>query len=1123
MGDRPNLTHRHLIARAIRLALAGSALSLALPALPAAAQAASGGGAAQAAASNDGAAQAATSNGTQAAASKGTSHAADSQAANHSGKNGEILLAQSVTPPAGSETNPVEPVPELQEVVVSGFRESLAKATQAKEDAIGFTDSIYSEDIGKFADNNIAESFNRIPGITIVRDITGQGVNIAIRGLGPDFTKVLLNGAPVAVASSGPYGAQNTNQEVDLNMFPTELFTSLTVEKTSSADMLEGGAAGTVNMRSARPFDSPGRHLAFGGQGTKNQNAGNWGNHDYVVASDTFDNGFGVLIGGVVSHNDVNTPGYETVGWTNPQLSVVKAATSTTPAVTPDEAQCLASVCNGTGGGNWTIPATVPATAGNGLVPGTVINQAYLLGLNPGASIQQIDNGIIPRLSRNTDGAGFYDTYNSVLSLEYRPNDALHFYMDNMFGKEHNEWVEEDMDWVGRNGSFIPIDEKFDNSNCDNGCTVTSGTFANSQFFLEYRPYSENTDFYGTNPGLNWRANDWLSGDVQANYTKSTFHREVPSVLVSTANDVTVNYTNNGGIPQTATNVNLDDPANFSWGGASRVNMQDERRETTTKGIRFNVTFGKGGLFNVKTGAAYDDIWRHINGYDSSQQWQNAVCGDGPSVFLNTPNTQPPCQGLDTPTPGAGYPTYPALGMGYSAGMAGPLTYTGSLIPASMLGKYLYPGPNGFITVNWNQFKANSGYDAIHANEAPAASANTGASGGYVRTSDTGLYMEFTGDTDIFGHGFRYNAGVRWVRTMQYIDGPVSIANPLDAGTPGTTTCPNNSTSALTKACDGSFYPNALTFPGTENNYNNTLPSVELVYNIRKNFLARFAWSKTMTRPNPNSMLPGVSFSDISAQVGTVGNPALDPYISKNIDLGLEYYTGKEGYVALAVFQKKITGFTQNVNVTYPFTYLGQFGINYATLNPSQQTAIDLRGGPDVATVVLTQQQNATGLLTVRGEEADWTQPFDFLLHRFNLDGFGVSANYTHISQTGTGAAPAVATGVPPDTYNLTFYYEHGPYSFRMSENYNAANISTGNNQNGIQQASLYYSSYREWDLSSYVDIGTLLRWPMSFQITANALNLFDAKQRTYFQFTDATYSEYNPGRELMIGFRAKF
>ena len=288
MGYRPTATP-HLIPTAIRLALAGSVLSLALPGMPAAAQAASGDPAAQSSAT------------------------------------GNVLLAQTVPqPPAGTEET--NPAPVLQEVVVTGFRQSLAKATTAKRTAIGFTDSIYSEDIGKFADNNIAESFNRVPGITIARDITGQGVNIAIRGLGADFTKVLLNGAPIAVASTGPTDAQNTNQEVDLNMFPTELFTSLTVEKTSSADMLEGGAAGTVNMRSARPFDSPGRHLAFGAQGTKNQNAGAWGNHDYLVASDTFANGFGVLIGGVVSHNDVATPGFETIGWTNPNLSAAQCA-----------------------------------------------------------------------------------------------------------------------------------------------------------------------------------------------------------------------------------------------------------------------------------------------------------------------------------------------------------------------------------------------------------------------------------------------------------------------------------------------------------------------------------------------------------------------------------------------------------------------------------------------------------------------------------------------------------------------------------------------------------------------------------------------------------------------------
>src|ERR671911_1682626 len=89
----------------------------------------------------------------------------------------------------------------LEEVIVTGYRQSLKSSTEAKRESVGFVDSIFAEDIGKFPDTNIAESFNRIPGITITREVTGEGLNIAIRGLGTNFTKILLNGAPVAVAS----------------------------------------------------------------------------------------------------------------------------------------------------------------------------------------------------------------------------------------------------------------------------------------------------------------------------------------------------------------------------------------------------------------------------------------------------------------------------------------------------------------------------------------------------------------------------------------------------------------------------------------------------------------------------------------------------------------------------------------------------------------------------------------------------------------------------------------------------------------------------------------------------------------------------------------------------------
>lgn len=270
-------------------------------------------------------------------------------------------------------------------------------------------------------------------------------------------------------------------------------------------------------------------------------------------------------------------------------------------------------------------------------------------------------------------------------------------------------------------------------------------------------------------------------------------------------------------------------------------------------------------------------------------------------------------------------------------------------------------------------------------------------------------------------------------------------------------------------------------------------------------------------------MLPGLSFGAPSADVGTVGNPALKPFLSDNFDLGLEYYTGQEGYVGAAVFRKRLTGFTANGNTTVPFSALATYGVTYNTLYPAQQQAINLRGGPDVATVVLQEQVNASGALTVNGFEFNWVQPLDFLLGRLGINGCGFTANYTLVDQFGTGAAPAVATGVAPHTYNITAYYEHGPVMARISTVYNKGSQNSGLNQNGVTNAALFTADYRQWDFSSSLDLSKLFGWSHEVQITADALNLFDARLRSYFQFSNATFTQYNPGRELLIGIRGKF
>lgn len=983
----------------------------------------------------------------------------------------------------------------LEEIVVTGFRSSLANSTNDKRNATGFQDSIFAEDIGKFPDTNIAESFNRVPGITINREVSGEGISVAIRGLGTNFTRVLLNGAPVAVASTGRTDAQSTNREVDLDMFPTELFSQLTVSKSPNAGMVEGGAAGTVNMRSARPFDSDGPRVSYSLQTTKNSEADKWGGRASALASNTWGN-FGALIGVAGVRNQVSTPGFETIGWTNANLSA---------------AQCGATTgCNSTGGGNWTIPATVPANAGNGLVTGSTLDRAALLALNPGLTVQQLDNAIIPRLGRPAEIFGTRDRVSAVAAFELQATEDLHFYVDSLYGKKKNDLERVDMNWVGRNGAAIPINMKVDRTDCSTGCVVTEGTFANAQFFLEYRPFFEDTEFYGVNPGFDYQITEDLKFDMQANYTKSTFHRESPTVgpLTPASSGVTVTYKNNGGVPDIKSNVDLNDPKQFGWPGG-RVNMQDERRTTETKGARANVTWGDESL-NLKVGGAWDDVSRRIRAYDNSQAWQNAVCGNNPSVFLPSPNTQPPCNGLNQPGAApAGYPTYPGYGTGYTAGKTGGVTYAGSLIPNASFANYLKPGKFGFLTVDWDKFKTDSKYDQFHDATPEAGSSNTGASGGFIGEETLGAYGEVNGIRQIDGQDLRFNIGMRWVQTDQKVGGRVSLPDP------------RNVTAAGTQIADGSRYPNVTNFVYIKNKYDNWLPSASAAYNVADNAVVRAALSRTMTRPDPNAQLPGLNFSGPSADVGSVGNSALAPYISENIDLGFEYYTGREGYVGIAAFRKAITGFTVNGSNTVPFAALAAYGVTYDTLSPTQQAAINSRGGPGTATVVLQQQVNAEGRLTVNGLEFNWVQPLDFLLEDV-VPGLGFIANATIIDQKGKGAAPAVAIGVAEYTYNVTGYYEHGGVSARISQTFTKGSQTSGLNQNGIPAAALFSDDYRQWDFSSSLDLNEITGSTGLPQLTFDVTNLANAKQRSYFQFENATFTQYTPGRTFMIGLRGR-
>jgi TonB-dependent receptor len=153
-------------------------------------------------------------------------------------------------------------------ITVTGFRQSLAQALDVKRNSSGVVDAVVAEDIAAFPDLNLAESIQRIPGISINR-VAGEGRQITVRGLGADFTRVRINGMEALSTTGGSdaSGGSNRGRGFDFNTFASDLFNEIRVTKTTSASMDEGSLGATVDLFTARALDyDPGLTAAFSGQ-----------------------------------------------------------------------------------------------------------------------------------------------------------------------------------------------------------------------------------------------------------------------------------------------------------------------------------------------------------------------------------------------------------------------------------------------------------------------------------------------------------------------------------------------------------------------------------------------------------------------------------------------------------------------------------------------------------------------------------------------------------------------------------------------------------------------------------------------------------------------------------------
>ena len=149
----------------------------------------------------------------------------------------------------------------LQEIVVTGIRKSVELSIEAKRDSTQFTEVVTAEDIGKMPDKNVADSLSRLPGVTTSAAGANEGGfdendRVSMRGTNPSLTQTLINGHSVAAGDWFVLDqVQTVGRSVSYTLLPSEIVSKVVVEKSSSASLVEGGVAGSIDIITRKPLD----------------------------------------------------------------------------------------------------------------------------------------------------------------------------------------------------------------------------------------------------------------------------------------------------------------------------------------------------------------------------------------------------------------------------------------------------------------------------------------------------------------------------------------------------------------------------------------------------------------------------------------------------------------------------------------------------------------------------------------------------------------------------------------------------------------------------------------------------------------------------------------------------
>jgi TonB-dependent receptor len=886
------------------------------------------------------------------------------------------------TPPAAQEPTTV---------VVTGMRAALESALNKKREDNGIVDVIKAEDMGKFPDTNLAESLQRVPGVVIDRD-AGEGRSITVRGLGQDFTRVRINGIEGLATTGGTdsSGGANRSRGFDFNVFPSELFNSLTVRKSSSADIDEGSLGATVDLQTTRPFDLKGFNATVMAKGKYNDLSRKTDPRLGFLISDTnADRTLGYLISGAYSKRQVLEEGFSTVRWDNgPSSGGWCAPIGVTPA---NPTTSTATTCGPAAQGVPRLPASAAATA--------AYNEA-----------SKAEN-FVPRLPRYGRLTHDQDRLGLTGSFQWRPARGSLLTFDMLYSKLDATRQEDFLEAIsfsrtatqGGKPQTSVVEAQF----APNG-SLLYGKFNGVDVRAESRYDELSTTFTQPTLTLEQDIGDSLRLLAKAGRAKSKFRNPVQTTTTLDAlnvNGYTIDFRQNDRMPSITYPF---DPANpgaamgiVGVPVAATGTQPASVTNTTTSEIRIRPQ----GATNTNDVGQVDLVWEAFPDRLSFKTGANYKKYSFDSYEFRRVN-----QGdtIFAPALGTSMASLMTTISGFGRGQS---------LPAGTPTSWVIPDLNAIAKaydIYCNCIKSGPAGGPGDFTLSSITNGNARGNNRSVTEEDKGIYLmgEFT--EELGGIPLRGNFGARYVRTAMNATGYQSAGGGSEV-TVG-------------------------------NDYSDVLPSFNIAASLTKDFIVRLAAAKVMTRPQLGNLSPGGTVATTGTLTITSGNPLLKPFRAKTFDTSFEWYHGKNAFIGLGLFQKNIGTYIQSLRTNVAFKDTGLpmslLPSNFNGDEIFQVTAPVNTDGGKLKGFELNFQQPFTFL-------PSWGRNFGTLMNYT----FVKSKIEYLVSPTSNTTITDDLLNLSPRSWNTTLYYDDGKFSARLSASQRASFVTRvpGQNNNDVE------------------------------------------------------------------------